>query len=251
LKRKNFMQDTVQSPFPETADIETSSDAYATRFDGPAGRWMLEVQTRILSSLFGKGTGGSILDVGGGHGQTAIPLMEAGWQVTVAASAPECVARLQPHVLRNRMGFKVCDLLHMPFPDRSFDGVVNIRFLPHCTRWRDFVAELCRVAKGRVVVDYPTRRSLNVFSSALFGLKRRVEGNTRPYALFRHDEVPAEFRKHGLRMMTSVPEFFLPMVCHRMMNRRAVSAALEGAFRAIGLTGLLGSPVMACFERQA
>ena len=32
-----------QCPFPETADIHTSSDEYATRFSGPAGEWMLAV----------------------------------------------------------------------------------------------------------------------------------------------------------------------------------------------------------------
>ena len=39
---------TDDQAFPETADVETSSDAYAARFSGPAGAWMLSVQERIV-----------------------------------------------------------------------------------------------------------------------------------------------------------------------------------------------------------
>ena len=42
-------------------------------------------------------------------------------------------------------------------------------------------------------------------------------------------------------------QFFLPMVLHRMIGRRGISAALEGLCRGLGLTRLWGSPVIALF----
>ena len=75
-----------QCPFPETADIHTSSDEYATRFSGAAGTWMLDVQEQITRRLLRGFEGSSVLDVGGGHGQLAIPLCRDGWRVTVLGS---------------------------------------------------------------------------------------------------------------------------------------------------------------------
>lgn len=63
--------------YPETADIETSSDDYASRFAGATGAWMLDVQRDATIRLMGDDTD-SILDVGGGHGQLARPLCETG-----------------------------------------------------------------------------------------------------------------------------------------------------------------------------
>ena len=55
-------------PFPETADIHTSSEEYADRFSGPAGAWMLGVQEKIALRLLRRFEDVSVLDVGGGHG---------------------------------------------------------------------------------------------------------------------------------------------------------------------------------------
>ena len=41
--------------------------------------------------------------------------------------------------------------------DRSFDAAVCLRVLMHATDWRRCVAELCRVSRWRVVVDFPAR----------------------------------------------------------------------------------------------
>lgn len=243
------MDDTPHSAFPETADIETSSEAYAARFAGAAGRWMLAEQERIVRLLLGPGNGRTILDVGGGHGQLAGPLLADGWRVSVASSAPECVARLQPHVAEGRITFRVCNLLAMPFPDRGFETVTCIRYLTHCRRWRDCVRELCRVAGRQVLLDYPAIRSINALTPALFAAKRRVEGNTRPYVLFRHGVVADAFRDNGFRPAARVHEFFWPMVCHRMLGRPGVSGALEQVARVAGLTRLFGSPALARFER--
>lgn len=236
--------------FPETADIETSSDDYATRFAGPAGAWFLKCQADIVLDWMKATPGATILDVGGGHGQLAVPLARAGHKVTVLGSDESCRHRIDAEVARGDIAFTVGNVIQLPFPDRHFDVVISIRLLPHCERWPELVAELCRVARRAVIVDYPASRSLNVFSDALFGVKKKVEKNTRPYRLFTRAEVDAQFTRARFAPSARRPEFFWPMVLHRLINRPAVSRVLEAFPRALGLTLLLGSPILALYEEM-
>jgi 2-polyprenyl-3-methyl-5-hydroxy-6-metoxy-1,4-benzoquinol methylase len=228
----------------ETADIDSSSDDYARRFAGPSGAWMLAVQERGFREMLQENPGVSILDVGGGHGQLAIPLSRAGWPVTVVGSDPVCRHRIDSEVAAGLLRFVVGDLLHLPFPDRSFDTVVSVRMLTHCQRWEEFVGELCRVARRAVIVDYPTSESANCIAPALFGAKKKLEGNTRLWRLFRHREVEEAFAAAGFTLLKRQPQFFFPMVLHRLLRFLPVSKALEGGAAALGLTRRWGSPVI-------
>ena len=240
-----------QCPFPETADIHTSSDEYAARFSGAAGAWMLDVQEQITRLLLRGFEGASVLDVGGGHGQLAIPLCREGWPATVLGSDESCRHRIQSIVDSGACRFVVGDVIALPFPDKSFDVVLCFRLLTHCARWPELVRELCRVARRAVIVDYPTGQSLNAVAPALFGAKKKFEKNTRTWALFRHAQVIEEFAKNGYAPAATGKQFFLPMVLHRMLQNRAASAALEAICRALGLTRLWGSPVIVRMEPSA
>lgn len=225
--------------FPETADIETANADYANRFAGPAGAWLLEVQAaRLKDALAGLPNEGAALDVGGGHAQTAPVLMEHGFSTTVTGSAPSCQERVPesiPFILANH--------LELPCPDRSVDVVISFRLMPHCDRWPELVKELCRVADKRVIVDYPARQSVNFLADAMFGLKKNVEKNTRTFTLFSHREVREAFEAEGFTVKRH-PQFFWPMVLHRMLKNPGISRALEAIPRRIGLTSLFGSPVV-------
>ena len=238
-------------PFPETADIHTSSDGYAARFSGAVGAWMLAVQEQRTRDLLRGFEGGSVLDVGGGHGQLALPLGRDGWNVTVLGSDESCRRRIQAAVDSGACRFVAGDVLALPFADRAFDVVLCFRLLTHCARWPELVGELCRVARRAVVVDYPTGRSLNAVAPALFGAKKKLEGNTRTWTLFRGDELDGEFAKRGFAPTAAAKQFFLPMVLHRTLKIRAVAAGLEGGCRALGLTRRWGSPVIARYEPAA
>ncbi|MHB8834143.1 MAG: class I SAM-dependent methyltransferase [Candidatus Methylomirabilia bacterium] len=234
----------------ESADIETASDDYASRFSGPAGAWMLEVQESAVRTLLGAAGGRTLLEVGGGHGQLAGPLARAGWRVTVHGSDATCARRIEPLLATGAVQFVAGDILALPFPDRSFDCVVSVRLLPHCARWPALVAEMCRVARQAVIVDYPTSESLNRVAPALFGAKKRLEKNTRAFTLFTHREVEAAFAAGGCAAAGRSGEFFLPMVLHRALRCRPCSSALEALARAAGLTRRWGSPVVARFVRS-
>ena len=110
---------------------------------------------------------------------------------------------------------------------------------------------LCRVARRAVIVDYPTGQSLNCITPALFGAKKRIEGNTRTYTLFPHRTLAGAFAAHGFRRTALDKQFFLPMVLHRLLKSPPLSRLAEFPFRVLGLTALLGSPAIARFERSA
>jgi len=236
--------------FPETADIETSSDEYASRFAGGTGAWMLEVQARIARTLLGQHPAHTVLDVGGGHGQLAVPLCRSGYAVTVLGSAESCRRRVAEVVDSGSCAFTVGNVVALPFADRSFDAVLCFRLLTHCTQWPRLVAELCRVTRGPVIADYPTNQSLNCIAPALFGAKKKIEKNTRTWRLFRHAEVRDAFQTNGFRMQARHGQFFLPMVLHRALKCRKLSVCLERVCRGLGLTRHWGSPVIVEMVRE-
>jgi ubiquinone/menaquinone biosynthesis C-methylase UbiE len=235
----------------EDADISTSSEDYATRFSGAVGRWFVETQTRTtLSLLRALPAGSSVLDVGGGHAQITPPLIEAGYQVTVAGSDSICSARLRPWIAEGRCHFEVADLRALPYPDRFFDVVVCLRLLPHSVSWHRLIRELCRVARSSVVVDYPSVRSVNVVSERFFRLKRSIETNTRRFMTFTPQQIRHAFSDNGFGVRAQRPQFLIPMVLHRVANHAGLSKAVELPGRMLGLTRWLGSPIIVRADRR-
>ena len=192
-----------------------------------------------------------MLDVGGGHGQTTGALVAAGFEVTVLGSDPACEARVRAWTGSSRARFLCADLLEPDLPDRSFDVVLCYRLLPHVHRFAALVATLCRLARAAVIVDYPSRRSVNAAADLLFGFKKRVEKDTRPFTVFADDEVEAAFGAHGFRATGRRPQFFFPMALHRAVRAERLARLLEGGARAAGLTRRFGSPVILSLERRA
>ncbi len=231
-------------PPREDADRETSSEAYARRFAGPVGAWFLDVQARLTLELLSPWPRASVLDVGGGHAQLAGPLTRAGYDVTVLGSDTSCAGRLLERPEARSVRFVCGDLLRAPWPDGSFDVVLAFRLLPHVTRWPALVAELTRLARQAVIVDYPSRRSVNAVAEPLFGLKRGIEKNTRPFTVFKDADIARAFAACGSTVTARRPQFFFPMALHRALHRAALSRGLEVLPSALGLTRVFGSPVI-------
>lgn len=235
----------------EPADIATASDDYAQRFAGAIGAWMLKRQADIVLDRMTPHREDTILDVGGGHAQLARPLVGAGYSVTVHGSAPECRARVGALVDGGSCRFICAPMRALPLEAQSVDTVLCFRLLTHCDEWPALVAELCRVARRAVIIDYPTHRSLNALAGGLFAAKKKLEGNTRTWRLFRDREMEDAFRQHGFTCTAKRKQFFLPMVLHRVLHCPPLSAGLEVLCRGLGLTALWGSPVIMELERTA
>jgi SAM-dependent methyltransferase len=237
-------------PIQETPDVETSSEGYASRFSGEVGRYFLEIQSAAVFDLLAPWPGARVLDVGGGHAQLAPALVERGFRVTVVGSDEVCRERLDRALPPGSFEFRACDLLALPYPDRSFDIVVSLRLLAHVERWRELVAELCRVASHAVILDFSDSRSFNQLYGPLFPWKRAVEGNTRTFHIFKPGEVAAEAARHGFGCPAERRQFFLPMVVHRTLKSGRFSRLSERVSSALGLTRWLGSPIVLRMERE-
>jgi len=234
----------------EDADVLTSTDAYARRFQGAIGSYFLERQSRVVLELLRPWPGASVLDVGGGHAQLTGPLVDAGYAVTVLGSDPACEARVREWTGSARARFLAADLLEPGLRDRGFDVVLSLRLLPHVRRVPELIATLARLARAAVVVDYPTRRSVNAAAGLLFGWKQGVEGDTRPFTVFSDREIEAAFAAHGFVPTARRPQFLAPMALYRALGSAGVARAIEGASAALGLTSSLGSPVVLRLERR-
>ena len=242
--KKERVGDQAINSLQETPDIETSSEDYAGRFSGKVGEWFLRVQEKATLNMISEWPNATVLDVGGGHGQLTGPLLSHGYHVTVVGSDETCQNRINEYLKEHSCGFEVGNLLGLPFENESFDVVVSFRLLPHIEQWPKLIAELTRVARKAIIVDYPTLKSINYLAPMLFKLKKRIERNTRHYRSFRENELLQAFKQNGFVQTSRYAEFFLPMVLHRILKMPFLSSFIEGVFRGVGFTSLLGSPVI-------
>lgn len=238
--------------YPNAPDIESSTWNYATRFDGPVGQWMLRQQidaTReCIAQCVPNRSDLSVLDVGGGHGQNIAVINELGHHLTIVGSTPDSNEVIKSTVKSGEVRYDVASLLSLPYEDDSFDVVICYRILSHMELWQELVGELTRVARHLVLVDYPSKRSFNIFSDLFFMLKKGIEKNTRRFGCFSDGEIDATFRSCGFSRTTRRRQFFLPMAGHRLIGNLTISKFTAAIFRKSGLTGLFGSPVIAAFQ---
>ncbi len=226
----------------ETPDLVSSAESYANRFAGPVGEYLLSVQNDAIVELARPWAPGTVLDVGGGHAQLCAPLLESGFRVTILGSRTESLARAR-RLFGSRISYVTGELTDPPCADGSFDIVIAIRMLAHIRDVPALISGLCRVARHAVILDYPAAWSMNLAEPLLYSLKRRLEGDTRRYRLFRKREIVDLLGEHGFARTDAIPQFFWPMVLHRSLRRPAISRLLESLPRSVRLTRLLGSPV--------
>jgi len=228
----------------ESPDIETSLDKYAQRFNGAVGSWMLNTQWSAVHQMLKGCPGREVLDIGGGHAQLTGPLLGEGYNVTVLGSNPSCVSRLTPYIQPGRCRFQVGEILNLPYDDHAFDAVIGIRLMAHLHDWQRFLEEATRVARHTVIIDYPSLNSVNRIHRQFFGLKKSLEGDTRPYQCFTTRLISEHCDTYGFRHVDRRRQFFMPMALHRAMKMPRLSARIENTCEKLGLTAMLGSPVV-------
>ena len=88
----------------------------------------------------------------------------------------------------------------------------------HTPDWRQSLGELCRVARNRVVFDYPALAS----AAALQALTRRVAAaagaRVEAYRVFSDRAVHATLRERGFRVIGSDRQFVLPIALHKAIG---------------------------------
>ena len=225
----------------------------ALRFSGPIGRLIAETQERVIASFLAPVAGRTVLDVGTGTGRAAIALAARGARVTGVDASVEMLA-----VAERRAKEAGADVVFVPgdvhalsFPDRSFDGVVCLRVLMHTPDWQRSLGELCRVARERVVFDYPALMSAAALQAAARHAVQAAGGRVEAYRVFAEREVHAQLLANGFRVADSHRQFALPIAFHKRLNSAAATGRIERALARAGLTRLFGSPVTVVAQRCA
>lgn len=236
-------------------DVETASDAYAARFTGPVGEWLLAEQTATATTLLQRTEGRlDVLDVGGGHGQLTGLLVGLGHRVVVHGSAPECFVRFRCRRVAGaeRAQPFVSGLWELPFRDGAFDLALAVRLLGHTAAWQALIAEMARVSRRYLLLEFARSSAVTLPLAAdlVFALKRRIENTTRPFFSYRERVLRRELDRHGFRVVASAAQFAVPMVVHRAAGRPAASRRVEGALRRMAVGNRWRSPVMLLAERS-
>ncbi len=240
---------------PAAPDIETASAAYALRFAGATGAFLLERQAAAVRSILDH-VGDQplrLLEVGGGHAQLTSLFLQRGHFVTVHGSAAACFPRVQ--VLQERFPERVSCLMgsirRLPVQDGEFDLVCSIRLMGHVARWQDLVEELCRAARRFVICEFSVRCGLQRLAGALHAIKVGLEPDARTFTVIGVEELSAELARHGFRIVRLERQFVLPIALHRKLKSPEFSRSVEALLDQLGLKESAGSPAVFLAERIA
>ena len=224
----------------------------AMRFSGPIGRLIAETQEAEIVRFLAPIEGRRILDVGTGTGRAAIALARRGAVVTGVDASAEMleVAQRRARDAGVDVTFRGGDAHRLDVADRSFDAVVCLRVLMHTPDWRQSLAELCRVADGRVVFDYPSVSSAALLESIGRRLATRFAPKIEAYRVFSARDVAAVLTANGFRVAGAHKQFVLPIALHKKIGSLAFTTGFERFLARTGLLRRLGSPVTVVAERR-
>ena len=248
-------QDAPQDPdhysYSVYADPAMAEAFDTLRFSGPIGRLIAESQEQVIAAFLAPVAGKTVLDVGTGTGRAALALAARGAQVTGVDASVEmlAVAGRRAAAAGLAVTFTRGDAHHLQFPDGSFDAVICLRVLMHTPDWGRSLAELCRVARQRVVLDYPALCSAAALHAAARRLGHAFGARVEAYRVFSDRAVSRALSANGFRLSRVHREFVLPIALHKRLNSAAATTRLERVFERTGLTRVLGSPVTIVAER--
>jgi hypothetical protein len=119
----------------------------------------------------------------------------------------------------------------------------------HVVDWRRCVAELCRVSRHQVVIDFPSTRSAAALEAWNRQRAARAGHRVEAYRVLSTVDVAAAFASEGFRVVLVRRQFVLPIALHKAVGSLALSRGIERAFEMVGLLRLFGSPVTVVAER--
>lgn len=243
--------DTSHYSYAAYADPAMAESFDRARFSGPIGGLLAETQEHVLVDFCGELAGRSVLDVGTGTGRASLALARRGAAVTGVDASREMLGVAEARAIAERLPvtFAHGDAHALAFPDRSFEVCVSLRVLMHTPGWRTCLAELCRVARERVVIDYPALVSTAAVQAAERRVRHALGARTEPYRVFTEARIRRELHRHGFRFARAHRQFVLPIAFHKAIGSRRFTESLEGAFASVGLLWLCGSPVTVLAER--
>lgn len=214
------------------------------RYGGAVGQWFLRFeQSAFKAMVVDLGEVHTVLDIGTGTGKLRSSMSTNCFIGLDSSLRMLGISQKMwgevPHVL--------ADSVQLPFLGDSIDLVIASRVLLHVEKWSQMITEACRVARRAVLLDYPTRPSVAALEPAVW---RWTRGRNAPpvHRIFTQSEIDDVFRSVGFECTNTRKGYLLPYRFHRILRAPVLSTRIEAAFRAIGLTERLGSPVFALYR---
>jgi hypothetical protein len=119
----------------------------------------------------------------------------------------------------------------------------------HVPDWQACLAELCRVAGVRVILDYPSARSFARLQAIVRRITHRLGARTEPYRVFHDRDISRELLKAGFHIVATERQFVLPIAVHKAIGSGRFSMWSRAWSARAGLLALFGSPVTLVAER--
>ena len=217
----------------------------ADRFGGLFGRYLHYVEVNTFISLMDSSYD-SVLDVGAGTGKLSIPSSLQYENVLAVDFSTEMIKVAIENAKKREIGLKtvVCDAQQLCFHNKTFDCVVSSRMLMHLPDWRKGIAELCRVSKKVVILDFPQLLGFSGFDSLFKRFTKHLISHNQTYETFLVNSITEEFQRNHFKVVLIKGQFFLPFTFHRWLNQPRLSVIIEKFFDTIGFIKLMGSPVI-------
>jgi ubiquinone/menaquinone biosynthesis C-methylase UbiE len=234
------------------ADPAMAESFDRVRFGGPIGTLVHAWQAQTLIRFLGADLKGRhVLDVGTGTGRAALVIARQGAKVTGIDASTEMLRVAASRVVRENLPItlEAGDAHALRFADRSFDAAVSLRVIMHARDWRRCLAELCRVSRQRIVIDYPALASAALLQAGARRVSRALSANVEAYRVFSDRVIARELGRHGFRVVARDRQFALPIAVHKLIGSAAFTESVEETLGRIGIRGLIGSPVTLVAER--
>lgn len=240
---KRHFTDYDQPAAPEVFD--------ANHFGGSVGQFFQMSQEKLVMNMISPDNA-SILDVGTGTGRLAIPLASRGAEVIGLDASEEMLRRAEEKAggLSN-LAFELGDARQLRFAAGSFDYVVSFRTLMHFDDWQTVISEMCRVSRRCIVFDAPPTNGVALLEACFDRLRHALGSSVQPYRTFRLSELKRELHRHGYEPLVIEKQFVLPLKLHRLIGSARFTRTAEAILRRLGLTRLLGAPILIKAARKA
>jgi len=149
-------------------------EAYDRWFTTPIGSLVRKYESELILNLLSPKRAEFVLDAGCGTGIFTLDILSSGSKVIGLDLSLPMLVGAEKKLRGYPFQILLADMLHLPFPESSFDKVVSVTALEFIEDGRAAVSELFRVTKrgGRIVVA-----TLNSLSP--WALRRRGEAKER------------------------------------------------------------------------
>jgi SAM-dependent methyltransferase len=214
---------------------------YDAWYHTPRGRWIGEVEYRLLHRMLAPVPDATLLDVGCGTGYfTRRFAQDAGLRVTGLDPDRDGLAYARAHASPNDV-YIAGDARELPFPDASFDFVVSVTALCFIRDQRRALQEILRVTRNRFALGLLNRHSM------LYRQKGRDGGTGAYRGAHWHtiDEIHDLLRGPAVRDVQVRTAVFVPSAgaAAQVIERLAPNFLPWGSFIAVAGGSSLGRPV--------